>query len=109
MREKLTNKNEMKIRAYLRIATGTRKGFKIEASSAPDMKPLSRGGQYGAVEFLPTVFFAVDFVVPDELFQQARLPIAEVNIAMKDAQIPASVLVPTVKNALVQLAKGQKS
>jgi len=49
----------MKYIAYIRIAKGTKKGYKIEASNTPSQEPLKRQSGYKGVEFLPTVSFAI--------------------------------------------------
>lgn len=80
----------MKTRAYIRIARtpGGRKPYRIDARNSP----------YGGAPLtdtmgraLPTVAFAIDFMIPDELFKQAEHVIAEIEIPEAQAEILAEV------------------
>jgi hypothetical protein len=78
----------LKVRAYLRVAkTIGRKGYKVVATTVPSDGSLldSSGG------VLPTVGFAVDFILPDELFKRAEQVIAEVEVPVDSASISAVV------------------
>ncbi len=92
---------DMKVKVHLRVAkTETRNGYRVSASTKPNNEPLN-SGSYGTVWY-PTVSFAVDLNLPDELFEQANRVIAELNVAMKDAKISSEIAVPegiTVKKA----------
>jgi hypothetical protein len=91
----------MKTRIYLRVAkTENRKGYKVSAGSQPSNEPLN-SGSYNTTWF-PTVAFALDIDVPDEMFKTAERVIAELNVNMKEAQISTELVVPkgiTVKKA----------
>jgi len=89
----------MKTRIYLRIARGSRGKSRVMASVSPKIEPIKSGSGY-SVEYLPTVYFAVDFNIPNDLFEQAQIPIAEINVAMKDAKVAGEILVPAIKKAL---------
>lgn len=93
----------MKYPIYLRIAkTGTRKGYKVSAASTPNNEPLN-SGSYNTTWF-PTVMFAVNIDIPDELFEQAERVIAELNVGMEEAQISSEIVLPAgikVKSAKV--------
>ena len=83
----------MKTTTYLRFAK-TKRGVKVEASSKPSYEPLSVGEYNG---FLPTVWFAVEFYIPDELFAQAERTVASINLEMENSRVRAKVMVPAVK------------
>ncbi len=92
----------MKAKIFLRVAkTETRNGYKVSASTKPNNEPLN-SGSYGTVWY-PTVSFAVDINLPDELFDQASKVIAELNVAMKDAKITSEIAVP--EGIIVKKAK----
>lgn len=81
----------MKARAYLRVAKGGgRKGYKIAVGASSSEEPLVDGHKYA----LPTVAFAVDLNIPDELFRQAEKVIAEINVTARQAKIAAEVDAP---------------
>lgn len=83
----------MKARAYVRIAKGVgggRRGYKFAVSSGPNHEPLTNSHKAA----LPTVAFALDLDIPDELFKQAEKVVAEINITAKQAKIAAEVRVP---------------
>lgn len=84
-----------KLRVYLRVA---KKGYKYTAvaSTKSSEDPVFRPAKYGGTkEALPTVGFAVDFEIPDQLFSKASVVVASINIATKDAAILSGV--PQVK------------
>ena len=86
----------MKLPIYVRVAkTGTRKGYKVDASSTPNHSPL-HSGSYNT-EYYPTVAFALSIDLPDSLFEQAEKVIAEINVNEKDAKIAAEIAVPEGK------------
>lgn len=66
----------MKVKTYVRIAKMTNGKPKVTATSKPSDAPLN--DTYGAP--LPTVAFAVEFVLPDEAFRRASQLIATVDI-----------------------------
>ena len=59
-----------KIRTYIRVAK-TNRGYKVAANNKANHEPLYQPGYGSSKDFYPTVAFAVDFNVPDELFNQA--------------------------------------
>jgi len=66
----------MKVKTYVRIARADTGRTKIAASSKPSDEPLK--DSYG--DALPTVAFAVEFVVADGAFDRARKLIASVDV-----------------------------
>ena len=83
----------MKYPIYLRVAkTGSRKGYKVSASSLPNNEPLN-SGSYNTTWF-PTVMFAVNIDIPDELFNQAERVIAELNVSLKEARVSSEIVLP---------------
>lgn len=83
----------MKIRTYIRVAKqkSGRSGIKVDASTKDIPQPLFRPLYRGEKEYLPTVRFAVDFEIPDELFSQASKVVGEINIALDKAKIAAEL------------------
>ena len=82
----------MKIRMYVRVAKQTRRNsIKIDASAKDNPQPLYRPMYRNEKEYLPTVRFALDLEVPDELFSQASKVIGEINIALENAKIAAEL------------------
>jgi hypothetical protein len=69
----------MKARIYVRVAkrpnyiTGT--AYKVDAGHKFDQRPLSQGDVV-----LKTLHFAVDVVVPDEMFRDPMMPVVEVQV-----------------------------
>jgi len=87
---------EMNTRIYLRIAkTGNRRGYKVAASTTPNYAPLegNKGWNTNCKSY-PTVAFAVDFNIPDELFKQAERVLGEINITTKQARVATEIIVP---------------
>lgn len=86
----------MKYTIYLRVAKTTgRKGYKVSAASVPNNEPLNNGQlSYRNGEFYPTVAFAVNVDIPDEMFNQAARVIADLNVAMKEAQVTTEIILP---------------
>jgi hypothetical protein len=74
----------MIVKAYVRVAKGSR-GPKLIATVKPNTTPLEDGNRNP----IPTVFFAVQFDVPDESFRRAQQVIAEVKV--EDPGIAANV------------------
>ncbi|MCP6719718.1 MAG: hypothetical protein KJI72_00110 [Patescibacteria group bacterium] len=79
-----------KVRAYIRVGKSKRIDYKVSASPKPNYAPLEslRGMRK---EFQPTVAFAVDFDIPDELFEQAEKLIGEVKVSADQATIAADI------------------
>lgn len=94
----------MKARIYLRVSRGGRKGIRVAASAEPQNEPLSSTGSYNK-EFYPTVFFAVDFDLPDELFKVAERVVAEVNVGIKQAEVAGQIVLPEIKKLLAKKNK----
>lgn len=81
----------MKTRIYLRVAKNGYK-TKVDASTKSNEDPIFIPAQYGKPKVaLPTVGFAVDFEIPDQLFSKASVVIASINVATKDAAILSGV------------------
>jgi len=94
----------MKFKIYLKIGKGGRKGIKVAASTEPSYEPISFDSY--KKKFLPTVSFAMVFDIPDELFTPAERVVAELNVAMKDAEIMGEILTPKIKE-LMEEYKGE--
>ena len=84
----------MKVRAYIRVAKNGYK-VKVDASAKEDSQPLFLLSGYKQKTFLPTVKFAVDLNIPDELFSNAAKVIGEINLALENVKIAAEVAVPS--------------
>lgn len=80
----------MKPRIYLRVAKSNR-GYKVAASTKSNNEPLYTLGYRGEKNFLPTVAYGVDFVIPDEMFSRAVKVIGELNIAAEKITIAANI------------------
>lgn len=96
----------MKVRTYIRIAKNGYK-YKVDAHTKEDPTPLYIPSYGGQKKFLPTVAFAVDFNVPDELFSNASRVIAQIDVATKEAVVLGEMLIPTI-NKIVADAKRTK-
>lgn len=71
---------------------------KVSASTKSSSEPLKIAGSYNNPDqWLPTVGFAVDFNIPDELFSQAQQVIAEIDVTQKGAKVLAEIPVPEKK------------
>lgn len=82
----------MKTRIYIRVA---RNGAKIRA--AADIKDNPQPlfiPNWREKKFLPTVRFAVDFDIPEELFSQASKVIAEIDVTLGNVKIAAELAAP---------------
>jgi hypothetical protein len=81
----------MKTRIFLRVAKNGYK-TKVEASTKSNEEPVFLPKKYNRERVaLPTVGFAVDFEIPDELFSRASVVVATINIATKDAKVLSGV------------------
>ena len=81
----------MKVKTHLRVAKGP-KGPRLEASTKPNYKPLTRGVGGWDKEPLPTAMFAVVFDIPDELFNRASIVLAEIAVDSDTGSIAAEVV-----------------
>lgn len=100
----------MKAKVYLRVAKGVgRKGFKVEASPEPNFMPISTQGYRGGTDFHPTISFAMEFDIPDEMFKAAEQTIAQVNLAAKETQIEGAILFPAIKKVAREMEKAKNS
>jgi hypothetical protein len=79
----------VKARVHLRIAKGPR-GARVAATAKPNLHPLYDSQGVNSKP-LPTVSFAVDLNIPDELFKQAEHVIAEIDVTGEKAKIAAQV------------------
>lgn len=86
-----------KVRTYIRVAKQGYK-YRVDAGTKENVTPLHRPVPFNQKEFLPTVYFAVDLNIPDELFSKASRVIAEINVGLKDAVIAADIPVPAKKH-----------
>lgn len=85
----------MRIKIYIKVAKDGYKN-KVSGSTKSSDEPLSKAGKYGQGKtFLPTVGFAVDFDIPEELFSRAQTTIASINVGTKEAKILSEL--PKVK------------
>lgn len=72
--------------------------YKIDATTKSNETPLVKKGSYGSAdEFLPTIAFAVDFDIPDEMFSKASVVIAEINLKSKEVKILSEIPKPAKK------------
>lgn len=78
----------MKARAYLRVARDDRGRAKIVATVKPSDVPLTDSRDRP----LPTVYFGVDFEIPDAMFDRASDVIATVTVSEDQAHIAADVV-----------------
>lgn len=80
----------MKIRTYMRVARkspGSRSPqYMLKANVTPSTEPL-----YSGPNPLPTIAFAIDLDIPDEMFKSAERVIAEIVIPPEAAEIAADV------------------
>ena len=79
----------MKDKVYLRVAKTKRGKLRYTASTRPSNAPISE--QYGDT-FLPTISFALELDIPDELFKKAEQTIAKINLEAKDVNINAEII-----------------
>lgn len=88
----------MKIRAYIRVAKHGYK-TKLDASTKSSEEPIFLPKNYSRSEklALPTVGFAVDFEIPDQLFSRASVLVASIKIGTKDAAILSELPVVSSK------------
>lgn len=81
----------MKVRTYLRVGKKEpgRRGPKalVKAGTMPSEEPL----QDSMGRLVPTVAFAVDLDIPDEMFERAEQVIAELVVDAESATIAAKV------------------
>lgn len=66
------------VKLYVRAARG-RNGVKVAASTKSNNQPLVETRDYRDVA-LPTIRFAVEFEIPDELFDQAEEPVTKIKV-----------------------------
>lgn len=77
----------MKQIVYMRFAKSKKgSGLIVRASTRPCFESLTTG-QGISQETVATVSFAVEFDVPDDLFKQAELVLATVDVETKKAKI----------------------
>lgn len=66
------------MRIYLRIGKTTG-GFRVEADTRPNTKPLS-SRNYTGEKYYPTISFAIEVNLPIDAFSQAERVIAHLNV-----------------------------
>lgn len=78
----------MKVKTYMRVGYDQkRRKTMVEANAKPSGRALR--GSNGTD--LPTVAFAVEFEIPDQMFKQAEQVIATLTIRQENALIAAEV------------------
>lgn len=82
----------MKTKIYLRIAKNKKSGIAVSATTRPSHEPL-HAQTYGKAAF-PTVAFAVEFDIPDELFKQAEEVVAKINLRKKNGVVCGKISAP---------------
>ena len=84
----------MKTRIYLRVAKNGYK-TKVDASTSSSEEPLYIPSSYNRPkQALPTVGFAVDFEIPDQMFSKASVVVAQINLETRQLAVLSGV--PTV-------------
>lgn len=84
----------MKTKVYLRAAKAAR-GVTWHASSKPNYAAIEvASGGYKVV--LPTLAFAVEFDIPDSLFNQASEVAAKINLEKKGVTIAGVIATPSL-------------
>lgn len=71
----------MKVKVYLRLARTmrARDGWKVEANTSPNPRPLTMGqGQWA--EPLHTLHFALLLTIPEQLLRPAQWPVVEIEL-----------------------------
>jgi len=81
----------MKTKIYLRIAKTDKGRTSVAASVRPNYEPLMCAKPHNVKLALPTLSFAVEFEVPDELFKQAESVVATINLTKEKAVICGKV------------------
>jgi hypothetical protein len=83
----------MKTKVYLRIAKGS-KGSRVSASPKPCYEPIRNAKSYtsDSDKALPTVAFALELDIPDDLFKQAEQVAAQINLTKKGATVCGTVI-----------------
>lgn len=81
----------MKVRTYMRVARkpNSRGKAAVAATTKPTAHPLADiNGP------LPTVYFAIEFDIPDSLLDRAQEVIAEIKVDGRKAKIAAEIETP---------------
>ena len=90
----------MKAKIYIKVAIPSPKsrgGYRVHAGTKPDYTPIQVSTGYrGGVEFRPTVSFAIDLNIPDEMFKQAEQTVATINLEKKNGEITGEILMPEI-------------
>lgn len=77
-----------KVKTYLRIAANKR-GYTVSATTRPNYDPIVTSGYDGRT--LPTVAFAIELNIPDELFAQAEKVVASIDVSGDKVKIAGKV------------------
>ena len=93
-----------KVRGYIRIARNGYK-YKIDAGIKSNEQPLHLQTGYNEKQFLPTVLFAIDFDVDDNLFSRASKVIGTIVVNQANGVIAAEL--PTATELKVKKNKKQ--
>lgn len=81
----------MIVRAHLRVAKHPRGGkHKIAVSTRPSPSPLTDS----SLNAMPTIAFAIDLNIPDEMFVQAQRVVATIDVSADDVTIPVKLVQP---------------
>lgn len=81
----------MKQRVYLRIAKHPRRGqVKVQAGIKPSDAQLVDSARNP----MPTIAFAVDVNIPDDMFTKAQKVVAELDVTAEDVKIPVTLTQP---------------
>jgi hypothetical protein len=81
----------MKQTIYLRVGKHVRGGKpKVAAGTKPSDRQLADS----AGNPMPTIAFAVDVNIPDEMFRTAQRVVAELDISADNVQIPVTLTQP---------------
>jgi len=72
-----------KVPIYIRLAKSP-KGYRVDASSKPNQKPIMNDYQYKP---LPTVSFGLSINIPEEAFEDAVKVIAEIDYRSSEVTV----------------------
>jgi hypothetical protein len=77
----------LKARAYVRVGRSPSGKARMLATLKPSNAPLTDARGHA----LPTVAFAIDFAIPDDLFKQAENVLGEIEITGSRSHIAAEL------------------
>lgn len=88
-----------------------RNGYKYNVSAGikeNNMPIAIQTGYHGEKKFLPTVAFALDLNLADDLFKNASRVIGKIDVTTKEAVTLGALLVPAINEAIEKVKKQQK-